>query len=71
MEAIESFRAFVRRPIHARQMSLRTEEAYLLRIRQFIAFQTRTSDFLRPLDAGLLAASEFIPWRCPLDIRSP
>lgn len=38
MECIESFLAFVRRTIRARQMSLRTEEAYLLRIRQFITF---------------------------------
>jgi len=33
---IESFLTQVRRTLRARQMSLRTEEAYLLRIRQFI-----------------------------------
>ena len=38
MESIESFLTFVRRTLRGRQMSLRTEEAYLLRIRQFIIF---------------------------------
>ena len=38
MESIESFLDGVRRVLRARHLSLRTEEAYILRIRQFIEF---------------------------------
>lgn len=54
MESLESFLTFVRRTLRARQMSLRTEEAYLLRIRQFIAFHgKRHPKKLTPEDVRL------------------
>jgi len=54
MESIESFLTFVRRTIRTRQMSLRTEEAYLLHIRQFITFHgKRHPRNLTPGDAWL------------------
>ena len=51
---IESFLTLVRRTLRARQMSLRTEEAYLLRIRQFILFHgKRHPQNLTPDDVRL------------------
>ena len=51
---IEAFLTLVRRTLRARQMSLRTEEAYLLRIRQFILFHgKRHPQNLTPDDVRL------------------
>lgn len=51
---IESFLTLVRRTLRARQMSLRTEEAYLLHIRHFITFHgKRHPQNLTPDDVRL------------------
>ena len=79
MGAIESFLAFVRRTIHTRQRSLCTEEAYVLRIRQFITFHGRRHPrTLTPGDVrlylthlaveGEVAASTRNVARSPLDL---
>lgn len=48
MEAVESFLTNVRGVIRTRQMSLRTEDAYLYRIRQFIEFHGKRQTATRP-----------------------